>query len=778
MSQRVVLSLGNGDLSSGFPGVTIQVWKSGMPYPMKFVGSLPPAPEISLLYRSWQALYMALHHRLGWSSRIQIDQADVTNISQVEFSDLCQQLSKQVNRWLNSDSFRSIDQPLRTHLNATDEVRFLIETHDRLVQRLPWHLWNFFEDYPNAEVALSATQYQQSPCVSRSGRKVRILAVFGNSCGINLEQDRTLLKQLSDQAIIQFLVEPQREQLNDYLWQSWDLLFFAGHSSSQGRGVIQINSTDSLTLVQLQYALKRSIAQGLNLAIFNSCDGLQLAEDLADLNIPQVIVMREPIADQVAHTFLGHFLAAFTSGRSLYASIREARERLQGMENEFPCASWLPVIFQNPVEEPPTWQSLQGISPAEPAPARTNQPKSSGTSGWLSLQAVVLTSVAVTFVIMGLRWLGVLQPWELQAYDRLVQLQPSSEPDPRLLIVTVNDRDVQQFGKPLSDRTAYQLLQKLEKYQPRVIGLDIYRDAPQREGWNELVQHLQTSDRVVALCQVGEVNGLPAVAPPPGVPKDRLGFSDAFVPDADDTIRRYVLAMDVGQSPCATFSFGLQLVRRFLPSGTHYKFQPEGNLWIDSTLIEVVKSSSGGYQLPDHQTMGYQVLVNYRSFQIAQAVSLTDILTAQEADLQKWIQNRMILIGYVGENTKDYHDTPLGKMPGVMVHAHLVSQLLGAVLDDRPPLSSWPKFGDTIWVMAWSMVGGLITIRCRSNLRSRALLGTALASLAGSSLLLLTHSLWIPLIPSTLALITTSSILICIRSRNLQSSPNKEEVSQ
>lgn len=80
MSQHVVLSLGNGDLSSGFPTVTVHLWKDSKPYPMKFTGSLPPAPEISQLYRSWQALYTALHYRLGWQSRIQIDQADVTNV--------------------------------------------------------------------------------------------------------------------------------------------------------------------------------------------------------------------------------------------------------------------------------------------------------------------------------------------------------------------------------------------------------------------------------------------------------------------------------------------------------------------------------------------------------------------------------------------------------------------------------------------------------------------------------------------------------------------------
>ncbi len=66
MSQHVVLSLGNGDLSRGFPAVTAHLWQDGKPYPMKFTASLPAAPHIAQLYRSWQALYTALHYRLEW----------------------------------------------------------------------------------------------------------------------------------------------------------------------------------------------------------------------------------------------------------------------------------------------------------------------------------------------------------------------------------------------------------------------------------------------------------------------------------------------------------------------------------------------------------------------------------------------------------------------------------------------------------------------------------------------------------------------------------------
>jgi hypothetical protein len=195
-----------------------------------------------------------------------------------------------------------------------------------------------------------------------SRAKLRILAVLGNSDGINLEEDRKFLANLHEAETV-FLVEPTRKEFDKQLWdeQGWDILCFSGHSSSQWdgkNGWIYINQTDKLTIDQLENALKAAIERGLQLAIFNSCDGLGLARQLADLHIPQIIVMRELVPDLVAQEFLKNFLRAFVSGKSFYLAVRQAREMLQGLEDDFPCATWLPVICQNPAEEPMSCKGL------------------------------------------------------------------------------------------------------------------------------------------------------------------------------------------------------------------------------------------------------------------------------------------------------------------------------------------------------------------------------------------------------------------------------------
>ena len=299
-----------------------------------------------------------------------IPDTQITNISSREFFGECyasaEVLNTTLNNWLNSQTFRPLKEQLLEQLNTSDSIRIILQTEDNQTRKLPFQVWNFFERYSQAEMALGIQAYERVETLYSSlsdAGKVQILAILGNSKGIDIQKDRAILEQLPSVEIT-FLVEPQRQQLNDKLWsQPWDILFFAGHSTSIAdgeAGFIYINQNDILTISQLRNALKKAISQGLQLAIFNSCDGLGLAANLADLQIPQMIVMREPVPDRVAQEFLKNFLTEFSTGKSLYQSVREAREKLQGLEDEFPCASWLPVLIQFPSLIPPTCFVLIG----------------------------------------------------------------------------------------------------------------------------------------------------------------------------------------------------------------------------------------------------------------------------------------------------------------------------------------------------------------------------------------------------------------------------------
>jgi CHAT domain len=249
-------------------------------------------------------------------------------------------------------------------------------------------------------MSLSSPEFQASIQETTFLKKVRILAILGNSKRINLREDKKRLESLP-KVEIRFLPDPEhqengkinRQVLDEYLRdkKGWDILFFAGHSQTiNERGVLAINEDEELAIDDLKFALREAIANGLKLAIFNSYDGLGLAKQLEELHIPQVIVMRYSIPDAIAHQFLKHFLVAFSSHKSLYVSIREERERLQGVEDRYPCASWLPVLFQNPAFTPSTWKTLIG----ERVSLRQ------------ILQPLLLVSLVCTGLVLGVRSLG------------------------------------------------------------------------------------------------------------------------------------------------------------------------------------------------------------------------------------------------------------------------------------------------------------------------------------------------------------------------------------
>ncbi|MBD2776080.1 CHAT domain-containing protein [Iningainema tapete] len=368
MRKLVVLKL-DGDLEQGVR-VMLEIGEEGTRPSTEIIGQLPHCVDLHTVIEQWRSNYRSIRNTRIKAGKI------VYGASITQWREDCQksanELRSHFNSWLLSESFRPIREKWLQQLNPDDEVRILIRTSSVLLLKLPWHLWDLVEEYPKAEVALSTPDFNlpKEAKTPTYRDKVKILAILGNSAGINVQKDRQLLENLPD-AETTFLVEPQRQDINDQLWnQPWDILFFAGHSKTEGeKGRIYINQTDSLTIAELKYALRNAVAQGLQLAIFNSCDGLGLAFELQALHIPQMIVMREPVPDKVAQHFLSYFITAFAEGKSFYLAEREARLKLHGLENEFPCASWLPVIFQNPATVPPTWFSL-GRRPTEICPYR------------------------------------------------------------------------------------------------------------------------------------------------------------------------------------------------------------------------------------------------------------------------------------------------------------------------------------------------------------------------------------------------------------------------
>jgi branched-chain amino acid transport system substrate-binding protein len=353
MSKFVVLNIDEGSFEQGFP-VSLGIGEDGPTY-YKEKLKLPPAPDIPRLYQEWQESY----RDLGKNPRqIDVPSAQVTRVSIIENEkEARDKFEEYLYQWFSQLPWRELRVRIEERTQPDEIIRVIIDTNNIYLKKLPWHLWELFHSRQSAEFALSA---EYAPPTEALKRPVKILAIFGGSEGLDLTSDRELIENLRSRgAKITWLEQPHLSQLSESLWnQHWDILFFAGHSSSGkecNSGEIQINDKESISLTLFRNSLRSAVKKGLKLAIFNSCDGLGLADELSGVKVPQMIVMREPVPDEVARQFLKYFLEDFSKGHPLYLAVRNARQRLEWMEKDFPCASWLPVICQNPAARPLVW---------------------------------------------------------------------------------------------------------------------------------------------------------------------------------------------------------------------------------------------------------------------------------------------------------------------------------------------------------------------------------------------------------------------------------------
>jgi diguanylate cyclase (GGDEF)-like protein len=396
---------------------------------------------------------------------------------------------------------------------------------------------------------------------------------------------------------------------------------------------------------------------------------------------------------------------------------------------------------------------------------------------WTEICTVMLASVAISSLTIGVRQAKVLQSLELNAYDQMLRLQSQTTPDPRLLIVAINEADINKHQEwPVSDATITQLLKQLQKAQPKVIGLDVHRDIPQPPGRDKLLQQLQANNVVI----VEKGNRLDAdnyISPPPEInfPDERVGFTD-FVVDPDNIIRRNLLAF-TPDGENILYSFALRVSLKYLQQSPQPVIENlHQPVKINSTQFIELGSNAGSYQMSSSDMAGWQTMLKYHSEEnLATQVSLSDVLQGRVAPSQ--IKDKIVLIGITAPSSKDLFATPYSistayrqqqaeanetqannqgenfLMPGVIIHAQMVHQILSTVLDHQQQIWFLPEWGEWLWIFAWSVLGGIIILRTNHPLLLIGLGGATVGGLWGMSYFLFTQSGWMPVIPATISLI-------------------------
>ncbi|MUG99424.1 CHASE2 domain-containing protein [Scytonema sp. UIC 10036] len=383
------------------------------------------------------------------------------------------------------------------------------------------------------------------------------------------------------------------------------------------------------------------------------------------------------------------------------------------------------------------------------------------------LLTILVSSVGVTSLLVGVRELKLLQSVELKAYDQMLRLRSLEAPDSRLVLVTVTEDDVRKQKWPLSDSKINQLLAKLQSYQPRIIGVNLFRSEQEN-----FASGLKRRDNIISVCAFSSV-GTQEIAPPPNLPIDNIGFTD-LVTDDDGIVRRSLLfAHSESDKKCTTAaSFSTVLAMNYLEKEGIEPDFPDKQKMIFIHIknrnlkanFKALTSHSGGYKRID--AGGYQIMLNYRHpDRLAPEATLTQVLNG--AVDPKLFKDRLVIIGTKTPSLHSGFYTPYSALPDqparmspALIHAQTASQLISAALDGRPLIWYFPEWAEIAWIWIWSLAGAALAWRLRHPLLLIIVSGTTLTGLIVICTSVFLQAGWIPVVPPAMALIASGIAVV------------------
>jgi PAS domain S-box-containing protein len=373
-------------------------------------------------------------------------------------------------------------------------------------------------------------------------------------------------------------------------------------------------------------------------------------------------------------------------------------------------------------------------------------------------RGVLVTVPSLAGGLLLLRFAGALQLMELVALDQMFRLRPAEAVDSRIVLVTIDESDIKQLGQwPMSDAALARAITVLKQQQPRVIGLDLFRDLPVEPGHQALNNVFTTTPNLIGIEKVIKTaNGQVIQAPPLLKQRDQVSASD-LVLDPDGRVRRSLLYLGTPDQR-SIFSLGARLAFLYLDQ-QGIRRQPlnpdQSQFRLGRAAFTPLQANAGGYVGLD--AGGYQILSNFPKFQQGfRTISLTDVLQGRLPPAL--VRDCIVFIGLTAESVNDkfftaYTTDAIAAPAGVEVHALLTSQLLSAALDERPLLHVYPEPLAWVWLVLWSTIGAVIGWTAsspRQTVFKVVLWGVALCGGAYGFFLM---GWWVTIIPPLLALV-------------------------
>ncbi len=389
-------------------------------------------------------------------------------------------------------------------------------------------------------------------------------------------------------------------------------------------------------------------------------------------------------------------------------------------------------------------------------------------------RGVLITAPILAGLVIAATSSGLFQLLEWAARDQLVRFRPREANDPHIVIVTIDESDLTKIGKgQIPDSILANLIEKLNAQKPRVIGLDLYRNLPVPPGNQALIKVFKSTPNLIGIEKaVGETVGSSPILKELG----QIANADLIL-DADGKVRRGLLTVknDAGETQ---ESLGVKLALMYLekegislevvdPDRKHYQ--------LGKAIFTPFTGNEGGYVGAD--SGGYQILLNFRgTLENFRTISITDVL--ENRIPSGLLKDKILLVGATGQSSNDFFFTPYSssfftspkRIPGVVIHANIISQIVSSALEGRPSIKSWTQPIEWVWILTWSFAGATVrwqllqATRLKKNLSPIwANINVSLVPVGGilltTSYLAFLNGWWLPIVSPLLAL-TGSAIAI------------------
>lgn len=459
---------------------------------MSLVAEVPFPQDLSPAYDHWKTAYLAYYHQgrgqvvTGGSLEPQGTRAQLV-LAEDKLRSLFQD-------WLRHAQLHDLQTVITQATQDLDPkgqpwVDVFLTCLSRDLARLPWETWEMGMDSAAAtqiRLARRPVNIRQTP-VKPLRRAARVLVIMGQGSGLDLDLDKAVLSaDLPPTVKVTVYQPPPETDPTAYLTEfhrrlqdprGWDMLFFSGHSEeTPAGGQLELSPQVAIQMSELKEVLGVARQRGLQFALFNSCNGLDIAETLIEAGIGQVVVMREPIPDAAAPVFLKLFLQHLAEHRDVHEALQLTCGSLkrEALRLTYPAVALVPSLFRHPQSR------IFRIQPYGLRHQLRRWQPSPSERRWLA----VLLCLSLVRPFQDL----LLEPRiAVQALYQQVTGQVASPQKPPVLFVEIDNDSLEDEGGQLVDHRYVnygylaKLVNRLSRQNAKVIGIDYLLDRPAKQ---------------------------------------------------------------------------------------------------------------------------------------------------------------------------------------------------------------------------------------------------------------------------------------------------------